>query len=428
MNFSDSEIIASILSNEDCEITLDYLQADIIFINTCSIREHAEQRVFKRLSELRSLKKKKPALVIGVLGCMAERLKDKLFEKEDMVDIIVGPDAYRLLPQILSDVAMGNKEINTLLSEEETYEGIMPVRYSGNGVSAFVSIMRGCRNFCSYCVVPYTRGTERSRNVDSIIEEFKDLSQKGYREITLLGQNVNSYKWNSLDEVINFSELLDKVAQIDPLIRIRFATSHPKDISDELLHIIAKHKNICKSIHLPVQSGSSSVLKRMNRSYTREMYLKRIEAIKNIIPDCSISTDIITGFCGETEQEHNDTLSIMENVKFDAAYMFKYSEREGTLAAKKYKDDVPESIKKTRLNEIITLQQKNSLEKNKKDIGKTFEVLVEGISKRSNFQVYGRNSQNKVLVFEASKELIGKYSQVRVERCTSATLIGTLIR
>ncbi len=428
MNFSDSEIIASILSSEDCEITDNYLQSDIIFINTCSIRDHAEQRVFKRLEELRSLKKKKPTLIIGILGCMAERLKEKLFEKEDLVDIIAGPDAYRLLPQLLSDVALGNKEINTLLSEEETYEGIMPVRYSSNGVSAFVSIMRGCRNYCSYCVVPYTRGVERSRNVVSIIEEIQELSKKGYKEVTLLGQNVNSYNCKSEDEVVNFAKLLDKIAQIDTNIRIRFATSHPKDISEDLLYTIAKHNNICKSIHLPVQSGSTTVLKRMNRSYTREMYLLKIEAIKRIIPNCSISTDIITGFCGESEQEHNDTITLMEMVKYDAAYMFKYSERAGTAAAERYKDDIPESIKKARLNEIISLQQKNSLENNKKDLGKTFEVLVEGISKRSTFQVYGRNSQNKVFVFEGSKELIGKYVQVIPERCTSATLIGSLVK
>ena len=422
MNFSDSEIVGSIMSDNNFEITNTITDAQVVFINTCSIRDNAEQRVNRRLRELKALKKKNPDIKIGILGCMAERLQDKIFE-EEVVDLIVGPDAYRDLPNLLNTVEKGQKAANVLLSEEETYDEIEPVRLDGNGISAFISIMRGCQNFCSYCVVPFTRGKERSRNPETIVNEAKGLFEKGYREITLLGQNVNSYAWEG-DDKLNFALLLERVAQIDPLLRIRFATSHPKDISNELLHIIAKYNNVCKSIHLPVQAGSNRILKLMNRKYTREWYMNRIEAIKTIIPSCTISTDIITGFCSETEEEHQETLSLMEWVGYDYAFMFKYSERSDTLAAKKYKDDVPEEVKSRRLDEIIELQKRLSLESNKKDIGGTFEVLIDSISKRSQLKLSGRNSQNKVVVIPKSDHKIGDYVSVKIKDCTSATLIS----
>ncbi|MEE4255669.1 MAG: tRNA (N6-isopentenyl adenosine(37)-C2)-methylthiotransferase MiaB [Bacteroidales bacterium] len=424
MNFSDSEIVASLMQDEGYELCEDSKIADVVFVNTCSIRDHAEQRVLKRLRELKSLKRENPFVKIGVLGCMAERLQQKLLEKEETVDLILGPDAYRALPSMLDETGEGKKAINVILSSKETYEDIDPVRLDRNGITAFISIMRGCENFCSYCVVPYTRGRERSRKPETILREAKELLDKGYREVTLLGQNVNSYAWSENGKEIRFYELLEQVAAVSPLLRVRFATSHPKDISDELLQTIGKHQNICNAIHLPVQSGSNNILKLMNRKYTREWYLDRIAAIRKYIPGCAISTDIIAGFCSETEQDHNDTISIMREVGYDYAFMFKYSERPDTLAQKRYKDDVPEEVKSARLQEIIDLQQKLSHESNKRDIGQIFEVLVEGHSKKSTEQLMGRNSQNKVVVFPKEKYQKGDYVMVKITDCTPATLIG----
>ena len=426
MNFSDSEIVGSILSDDNCVLEKDINEANIILINTCSIRENAEIKVFNRLKQLRHLKKNNPLLIIGVIGCMAERLKEELLKKEPSVDLIVGPDAYRDLPKLLKEIDLGGKAVQTLLSEDETYDDILPVRMDSNGVSAFISIMRGCQNFCTYCVVPYTRGKERSRNPQTIINEAKTLVENGFKEVTLLGQNVNSYIWKEENESVNFSKLLSLVAEVSPLLRVRFATSHPKDLSDELIETIAKYKNICKSIHLPMQAGSSGVLKKMNRKYTREWYIDRVNSIKKIIPNCGLSTDVIAGFCGETEDDHLQTLSLMQEVGFDSAFMFKYSERPDTAAAKHFENDVPEDVKSRRLEEIIALQQKLSLESNKKDIGKTFEILVEGQSKRSKKQLFGRNTQNKVIIFTSSDEKIGDYVNVTVVDCTAATLIGEL--
>jgi len=373
---------------------------------------------------LKSLKAKNPFVKIGVLGCMAERLKQKLLEEEKAVDLIVGPDAYRTLPSLLNETDEGRKAINVILSSKETYDDIKPVRLDKNGITAFISIMRGCENFCSYCVVPYTRGRERSRNPKTIIREAGELLEKGYREVTLLGQNVNSYSWEENEKQTGFFELLEQVAAVSPELRVRFATSHPKDISDDLLKTIGSHKNICNAIHLPVQSGSNNILKLMNRKYTREWYLDRIEAIRKYVPECAISTDIIAGFCTETDQDHNETISIMKEVGYDYAFMFKYSERPDTLAQKKYEDDVPEEVKSTRLQEIIDLQQQLSHESNKRDIGKTFEVLVEGQSKKSADFLMGRNSQNKVVVFPKENYEKGDYVLVKVNDCTPATLIG----
>ena len=425
MNFSDSEIVASVMAGEGYESTPDINEADLILVNTCSIRENAEQRVRRRLQNLRSLKRKRPGIRIGLLGCMAERLKEKLLEEEDTLDVIVGPDAYRDLPRLLKQAETGQKAINTILSSEETYEDIIPVRYDSNGVSGYISIMRGCGNFCSYCVVPFVRGRERSRDVNSILKEATDMYEQGYREVTLLGQNVNSFRWN--DEVsgtINFAELLEKVARIDSKLRVRFATSHPKDLSDELLHVIASYRNICKSIHLPVQSGSTAILGKMNRGYSRETYMNRIEAIRRIIPGCAISTDIITGFCDETEEDHLQTLSLMNWAEFDFAFMFKYSERPDTLAADHYKDNVPEQIKERRLNEIIALQHRLSEKSNKKDINSVFEVLIEGYSKRSKEHFAGRNTGNKMVIFPMTNNKPGEYIHVKICSSTSATLIG----
>jgi tRNA-2-methylthio-N6-dimethylallyladenosine synthase len=425
MNFSDSEIVVSILTKEGFVATPDVSEADLIFVNTCSIRDNAEQRVLRRLKNLQSLKKKKPGLIIGLLGCMAERLKEELLEKEQVIDLVAGPDVYRDLPKLIQSVGSGQKAINILLSVEETYADIAPVRYDSNGISAFISVMRGCENFCAYCVVPYVRGQERSREPDSIIAEATSLFQNGYREITLLGQNVNSYYWVKSDKTtIGFAELLDRVAQISPHLRIRFSTSHPKDLSDGLLNIISRHENICKSIHLPFQSGSTQVLDRMNRGYTREQYLDRITAVRRILPGCAISTDIITGFCGETEEEHKETLSLMKEVGFDYAFMFQYSERPDTLAAAKYKDDVPLDVKERRLKEIISLQQELSLQSNQRDKGKVFDVLIEGFSKRSKEHFSGRNSQNKVVVFPKTDNKPGDYVFVEIQKVTSATLLG----
>jgi tRNA-2-methylthio-N6-dimethylallyladenosine synthase len=427
MNVADSEVVVSILEDSGYKLTRKIDNAELILINTCSIRENAEQRVWGRLDAISHLKRKNPGIIVGIIGCMAERLKEKLIETDKLVDIVVGPDAYRELPALVGQAVSGHKAVNVLLSREETYADISPVRMDMNGVTSFVSIMRGCNNMCTYCVVPYVRGPERSRNPESIIREVKDLFEKGYREITLIGQNVNSYKWIDRKDSIGFPELLIKVAEISPLMRVRFSTSHPKDISDELLETMKRHDNICKHIHLPAQSGSSRMLMQMNREYTREWYLDRISAINRIIPECSLSTDMITGFCTETEEDHKESLSLMEQAGFDFAYMFKYSERPGTKAARKYKDDVPDEIKTRRLNEIIALQNKLSAKSKKADVGKTFEVLIEGTSKRSAEQLYGRTSQNKVVVFPGNHHGKGEYVNVHVERCTSATLIGTVV-
>lgn len=431
MNFSDSEIVASVMTENSYSTTTNQLEADVIFLNTCSIRDNAEQRVLNRLKQLQPLRKKNPGLIIGVLGCMAERLKSALLEEAELgmrVDMVVGPDSYRDLPQLMLDAESGHKAINIILSAEETYADITPVRFASNGVSAFISIMRGCENFCSYCVVPFTRGKERSRDPQTIFSEASQLFDSGYREITLLGQNVNSYRWEAADGSHgSFPTLLEKIAAISPLLRVRFATSHPKDLSDELIFAISRHPNICKAIHLPIQSGSTSVLSRMNRKYTVESYMNRIEAIRKTIPGCAISTDIITGFCGETDQEFSETLSVMEKARFDFAFMFKYSEREGTLAAKKLTDDIPDEVKADRLQQVIRLQQKLSLASNKSDVGSVVEVLIEGQSKRSKLHVSGRSSHNKVVVFPDKGYKPGQYALVNITSCTAATLIGEAI-
>ncbi|MCK9422243.1 MAG: tRNA (N6-isopentenyl adenosine(37)-C2)-methylthiotransferase MiaB [Bacteroidales bacterium] len=427
MNFSDSEIVASILTHEGYDYTSDLATADIIFINTCSIRENAEERVRKRLQYFKSLKKKNPGLMIGLLGCMADRTKTALVEEEHLLDMIVGPDSYRHLPLLLEQVGTGRRAIDTILSADETYADITPVRLDTNGVSAFISIMRGCENYCTYCVVPSTRGQERSRDAGSIVSETRDLFNRGYREVTLLGQNVNSYHWVSPEGIIDFSRLLENVAGVNPLMRIRFATSHPKDIPDRLLYTIAKYDNICKSIHLPVQSGSDHMLTLMNRKYTREQYMERVGAIRRIIPDCAISTDIITGFCRETEEDHQHTISLMDWASYDFAFMFKYSERPQTLAAETLKDSVPEEIKERRLKEIIDLQQKLSFESNKHDLGKIFSILIEGESKRSKAHYFGRNTQNKVVIFPKTEAGPGDYITTKIIRFTSATLIAEVV-
>jgi len=420
MNAGDTEIVVSIMQSEGYRYTEHIDQADIILINTCSIRDNAEQRVRGRLAELRGLRRRKPSLVIGVIGCMAERLKESLAEGEYGVDIVAGPDAYRDLPRLVREAEAGGKGINTLLSREETYAEISPVRLDKNGVSAFISIMRGCNNYCSYCVVPYTRGIERSRDPQTITAEAQTLFDNGYREVTLLGQNVNSYRYGETD----FPALLKRVAEISPLLRVRFATSHPKDMSDSLLQAMASMPNICRAIHLPAQSGATSMLERMNRKYTREWYLERVAAIRRYMPDCSITTDLIAGFCGETGEEHAQTLSLMREVGYDFAYMFKYSERPGTFAQRHLKDDIADEVKTARLNEIIALQNTLSAESNRRDIGREFEVLVEGESKRSAAQLCGRTSQNKMVVFDRGTHRAGDYVRVRITGCSSATLFG----
>jgi len=432
MNFADSEVVASILNGAGFTATRDYTVADLVLINTCSIREKAEQTIRNRLHIFRQVKRARPSMLIGVLGCMAERLKSRFLEEEKLVDLVVGPDAYRSLPLLIEDAADGQKSVNVLLSREETYADISPLRLNSNGVNAFVSIMRGCNNMCSFCVVPFTRGRERSRNPGSIIAECRDLFDNGYREVTLLGQNVDSYHWHSgLDgePAVGFSALLENVARISPLLRIRFSTSHPKDITDEVLQVIAKFENICNYIHLPVQSGSTAVLQRMNRTYTREWYLSRMKRIRELIPDCGISTDIIAGFCGETEADHQQTLSLMNESRFDFSYMYYYSERPGTLAAKRYMDDIQETEKKRRLDEIIRLQRKLSEESNKKDIGTICKVLIEGDSKRSHSEWMGRNDQNKVVVFpkEGFDLKKGDYAILKIVQSTGGTLIGSVI-
>ena len=426
MNVADSEVVVSILSDHGYEHTDDIKEAGLILINTCSIRENAEQRIWGRLKAIGHLKKKNSGIVIGLIGCMAERLKEEVIEKEHLVDMIVGPDAYRDLPFLIAEAESGHKAVNVLLSLEETYADIAPVRMDKNGVTSFVSIMRGCNNMCAYCVVPYVRGAERSRDTESVLNEVRDLWNKGYREVTLLGQNVDSYRWKADDHIIDFPELLEKAALVNPLIRIRFSTSHPKDISDALLHKMSEYHNICKHIHLPAQSGSSRILRLMNREYTRDWYTDRIRAIRSIIPGCAISTDIITGFCTETEDDHKETLSLMEWAGYDFAYMFKYSERPGTRAARKYSDDVPEEIKTRRLNEIISLQNKLSVRSKKLDVGRVFEVLIEDFSKRSHDHLSGRTSQNKVVVFPGDGRRKGEYVNVKIESSTSATLLGKI--
>lgn len=440
MNFSDSEIVTSIMQKNGFDTTSDFNEADVVFLNTCSIREKAEQTVRKRLSQFNSAKKNRPEMMIGVLGCMAERLKDKLLEEEKIVDLVVGPDAYRDLPNLVGKVDEGQKAVNTFLSREETYADISPVRLNSNGVTAFISIMRGCDNMCSFCVVPFTRGRERSRDPYSIVQEAQDLFNKGYREVTLLGQNVDSYKWSpevnnkarleksEVSEVINFANLIEMVAKVHPDLRVRFSTSHPKDITDEVLYTMNNYENICNYIHLPAQSGNSRVLELMNRTYTREWYINRVDAIREIIgEDCGISSDMIAGFCTETEDEHKDTLSLMDYVKYDFSYMFFYSERPGTLAAKKYEDDIPLDVKKRRLSEIIAKQQHYSLERNKRDIGKVHKVLIEGTSKRSEEDLQGRNTANKVIIFPKKHYKKGQYVNVFVEDCTAATLFGKIV-
>ena len=471
MNFADSEVVASILHSNGFGATQNLEEADLIFVNTCSIREKAELTVRKRLTEFKRLKKNNPSMLVGVLGCMAERLKEKFLQEEKLVDIVIGPDAYRSLPQLIQEAETGQKAVNVLLSREETYADISPIRLNSNGVNAFVSIMRGCNNMCSFCVVPFTRGRERSRDAESIINECKDLFEKGYREVTLLGQNVDSYYYQAslppkggfsepddkkeflqkqensfltnekelptveakappsegFGEAVTFAMLLEKVAQINPLLRVRFSTSHPKDITDDVLHTIVKYENICNYIHLPVQSGSTRILQLMNRTYTREWYLAKVNRIKEIIPDCGLSTDVITGFCTETEEDHQYTMSLIKYCQFDLAYMYFYSERPGTLAARRFEDDIPEEVKKRRLQEVIDLHRGNSFASMQKDVGKTFKVLVEGSSKKNENELYGRNDQNKVIIFPRKHYKKGDYVTVLVNSCTSGTLIGEAI-
>ena len=442
MNFADSEVVASILSKEDFVTTKNINEADLVFVNTCSIRDKAEQTIRKRLQLYNSIKKTtNPKMVVGVLGCMAERLKEKFLEEEKLVDLVVGPDAYRDLPNLIKQVEDGKKAVNVFLSLEETYAEINPVRLSSNGVTAFVSITRGCDNMCTFCVVPYTRGRERSRDPESIIKECKQLLKEGYKEVTLLGQNVDSYLWygggakkdyKKASEIqknnsINFSDLLEKVASINKKLRVRFSTSNPQDMTGEVIDVMAKHQNICNHIHLPVQSGSSRVLKLMNRGYNREEYFSLIDQIKSKIPECSISMDMIIGFCSESEDDHKETLSLMKYVKYDFGYMYKYSERPNTAAEKKYSDDISEEVKQRRLVEIINLQQSQSLYNNKKRIGKTYEVLIEGLSKKSDLYFYGRTTHNCVAVFKKNNYKIGDYVNVKISDCTTGTLKGNII-
>ncbi|KIC93635.1 tRNA (N6-isopentenyl adenosine(37)-C2)-methylthiotransferase MiaB [Flavihumibacter solisilvae] len=428
MNFADSEIVASILNDKGFGATRNVEEADLIFINTCSIREKAEQTVRKRLTEFKKLKRARRGMLVGVLGCMAERLKAKFLEEEKLVDLVVGPDAYRTLPNLIEEAEGGQKAVNVLLSRDETYADIAPVRLNSNGISAFVSIMRGCNNMCSFCVVPFTRGRERSRDAESIVAECAGLYNEGYKEVTLLGQNVDSYYHinEEKDETVTFASLLEKVALISPDLRVRFSTSHPKDITDDVLHAMAKYENICKYIHLPVQSGNSRILQLMNRTYTREWYMAKVDRIREILPGCGISSDIITGFCTETEEDHQETMSIMEYSRYDMSYMFFYSERPGTLAARRYQDDVPEAVKKQRLVQIVALQGKLSRESNERDLGKIFQVLIEGESKKSESDWMGRSSQNKVIVFPKAGNAFkpGDYATVEVVDFTQATLIG----
>jgi tRNA-2-methylthio-N6-dimethylallyladenosine synthase len=429
MNLADSEVVASIMADKGFKTTTDIQQADVVFVNTCSIRDNAEAHVWGRLREIKHQKKTNPGMIVGVLGCMAERLKNDLLEKEQIIDIVVGPDAYRDIPRLIEQVEDGQKAMNVLLSREETYAEIVPVRLSSNGVSAFISIMRGCDNMCSFCVVPFTRGRERSRDPESIVNEAKELYSQGYKEVTLLGQNVDSYKMEDENGNITctFAQLLEKVALIAPDLRVRFTSSHPKDISDDVLYTIKKYDNVCNYIHFPMQSGNSRVLKMMNRTYDREWFKMRLDKIREVIPDCGISTDVITGFCSETEEEHQDTLSLFDYGKFDFAFMYKYSERSGTLAARRYKDDIPEEVKGRRLSEIIDLQHKNSIAKNNAEIGTTHIVLIEGTSKKSEMDGKGRNDQNKIVIFPIENYKKGQYVKVLIERATITSLIGKIV-
>ena len=426
MNVCDSEILVSIMQDEGYRYTEDIAQADVILVNTCSIRDNAEQRIWGRLREFHRYKRARKGLVVGIVGCMAERLREELFERETVVDVVAGPDSYRELPRLVAAAAAGGHGVNVQLSQEETYGDIRPVRLDRNGVSAFISIMRGCNNFCSYCVVPYTRGRERSRDPQTILREAQELFSAGYREVTLLGQNVNSYRWKEgTAEAVDFPALVERVAGISPLLRVRFATSHPKDLSDRLIEVMASYPNICRAVHLPAQSGSDRMLAAMNRKYTRAWYLERVAAIRRRMPDCAVTTDLIAGFCGETAEDHAQTLSLMREVGYDSAYMFKYSQRPGTLASRTMADDVSEEVKTARLNEIIALQNELSTASNERDMGNVFEVLVEGLSRRSSEQLCGRTSQNKMVVFDRTGETApGDYVRVRITGCTSATLFG----
>ena len=416
MNVNDSEVILSILQDDGYALTEDIEAADVILANTCSIRDNAEQRIWGRIDQFKIQKKKRPGVIIGIVGCMAERLKDKLLEA---VDIVAGPDSYRSMPELLKAVTPDSPQMDVLLSHEETYADISPVRLDKNGISAFISIMRGCNNVCSYCIVPYTRGRERSRDAHTIVREARELWENGYKEVTLLGQNVDSYRW----EDVGFAQLLEMVAQVNPELRVRFSTSHPKDISDDVIYTMARHENICRHIHLPVQSGSSAMLEKMRRKYDREWYLERVAKIREVMPDCGLTTDVIAGFCGETEQDHRDTMTLMENVVFDSAFMFAYSERPGTLASKVYPDDIPYEVKTARLNEIIALQGRMSLKSNEKEIGKIHKVLVEGPSKKNPQELCGRAGSNKMCVFPSRGEKPGDYCLVKVVSVTSATLL-----
>lgn len=428
MNVADSEVVAAVMGERGYMLTEQYSEADAIFINTCSIRDNAEKRIWGRLDLFRSIKRKRPGLLIGLIGCMAERLGDELLEKKS-VDLIAGPDAYRDLPYLIDKARAGDEAINVSLTVDETYDSIIPKRIGEDKISGFVSITRGCNNFCTYCIVPYTRGRERSRDPQDIINEVRDLLKSGYREVTLLGQNVNSYKWHPESErkPLRFSDLLNMVAEISPLLRVRFTTSHPKDLSDNLLKTVAKHPNICRHIHLPVQSGSSRILKKMNRKYDRNWYMERIKAIREIIPGCGITTDVFCGFSTETEEDHQETLSLMELAQFDSSFMFKFSMRPGTYAHQHFEDDVSEEIKTRRLEEIIALQNNLSLESNKRDIGKEFEVLVEGVSKKRKSEFFGRSSQNKIVVFPKKEVRFGDYVRVKISDCTQTTLIGEIV-
>ncbi len=430
MNFADSEVVASILNEYGYGATRNAEEADLVLLNTCSVREKAEQTVRKRLTEFKKAKRARPGMLVGVLGCMAERLKSKLLEEEKLVDMVVGPDAYRTLPALIEEAGTGQKAVNVMLSRDETYGDISPVRLNSNGITAFVSITRGCNNMCSFCVVPFTRGRERSRDAESIVAECRNLFEEGYKEVTLLGQNVDSYYFvnEQMEAPVTFAMLLERVALISPQLRVRFSTSHPKDITDEVLHTMARHENICRYIHLPVQSGSSRLLQLMNRTYTREWYMAKVDRIREVMPDCGISSDVIAGFCTETEEDHQDTLSIMEYSKYDFSYMYFYSERPGTLAARRFEDDIPEAVKKRRLQEIVDLQGRLSRESNLRDLGKSFKVLIEGESKKSDQQWMGRTSHNKVVVFPKEGDLkAGDYAWVKVSECTQATLLGELI-
>ena len=426
MNVGDSEILVSIMQDEGYRYTEDIAQADVILVNTCSIRDNAEQRIWGRLREFHRYKRARKGRVVGIVGCMAERLREELFERETVVDVVAGPDSYRELPRLVAAAAAGGHGVNVQLSQEETYGDVRPVRLDRNGVSAFISIMRGCNNFCSYCVVPYTRGRERSRDPQTILREAQELFSAGYREVTLLGQNVNSYRWKEgTAEAVDFPALVERVAGISPLLRVRFATSHPKDLSDRLIEVMASYPNICRAVHLPAQSGSDRMLAAMNRKYTRTWYLERVAAIRRRMPDCAVTTDLIAGFCGETAEDHAQTLSLMREVGYDSAYMFKYSQRPGTLASRTMTDDVSEEVKTARLNEIIALQNELSTASNERDMGNVFEVLVEGLSRRSSEQLCGRTSQNKMVVFDRTGETApGDYVRVRITGCTSATLFG----